>query len=876
MWQLVERRLRRNLPPDQVAAVLGDLLEDFEQRRLEGRLGAEWWLLRECRSLVRAYRPSVTRPVAGRRFAELLSSAAGDVRIAVRFLCRHPVLTAGVIAPVALGIAASTALFTLTDSLLFRELRPIGHAAEIVVIDVDPGLATYYNRAQQHAAASALAGAPWIAERVWTQAGRLFGDDAVIGSTSIVDAAVSVSFFDTLGVRLLAGRGFFPSDLDSDMPAVVVSRSLWRSSGRTVDALPAEPVELGGRRVRVVGIAPGEFGLPGGTNVWTPATFDAPTSLVPPPLPKYARLKTGVDVEAIRSVLPQPFRIRPLAEALRPGGATAVAFLFGATTLLLLVSWLQVGALLFARAASRSAEIGVRLALGAGRVRLLRAFAAEAAVVGGTALGLAWLVAPSFLSAVVVLLPPELTGGHTVSPDSRSLLFASGMTAAGILGLALLPVDLLRRASPLALLRASGGSASAGAARGGRVRTALLLSQVTVSVALLYLAGLVTHSFLNVTSFDLGFDDGGLLIWNVPPGPPAVSPPASAGLSAMAALEAVEQARRRAQTEQHARVMSALARLHDMPGIGAASASTYVPLTTGQTVLPLSVAGRSDVGPVSARINRVSPTYFDTIGVRVSEGEPLDRAQVLIGPDVAVVNATLARRLSSAGTVIGQRVGTPGLLAGVLIVGVVPDYVDEAPDRPPDAQIFLPAPPQRGASLSTGLVRTDGDLQVARARVRAVVEEVWGDATALTLEPMRSRIARANAAWQGRAVFMVIVAVLCLPLVVAGLSGALAYDVARRARELAIRLALGADPASIRARVVGHALLVVSAGVAAGTVAGSFLGRVMETYLFAVAAVDPLTIGTVAGTLLVTAWLAALAPAWRASRTDPAGVLREG
>jgi ABC-type antimicrobial peptide transport system permease subunit len=123
---------------------------------------------------------------------------------------------------------------------------------------------------------------------------------------------------------------------------------------------------------------------------------------------------------------------------------------------------------------------------------------------------------------------------------------------------------------------------------------------------------------------------------------------------------------------------------------------------------------------------------------------------------------------------------------------------------------------------------------------------------------------------------MVIVAVLCLPLVVAGLSGALAYDVARRARELAIRLALGADPASIRARVVGHALLVVSAGVAAGTVAGSFLGRVMETYLFAVAAVDPLTIGTVAGTLLVTAWLAALAPAWRASRTDPAGVLREG
>jgi predicted permease len=829
--------------------------------------------------MTRSYRTAHGRPGSsgGRRLAAALAGSLGDLRMAARTLGRQPMLLAATVLPVALAIAANTALFSFTDGLLFRELRLVRDPGSLVAIGFDPELSTYISLNQLRAAVEAARRAPALTNRIWTRPGRLFGDEAAVGGTSVIEQAVSLDFFDVLGVQLAHGRGFFESDLaGTDAPAVVVAHDLWRIHLGADATVPDGPITLAGQRVRVVGIAPPGFAFPDQSNVWAAAAFDVPRAPGPrapgPALPTYARIAGGVGLDVVRAQLPQPLRVRPLVDAVRPRGAMAVAFLFGTTALLLLVSWLQVGALLFTRSVSRSAEIGIRLALGAGRARLFRGFAAEAVVVAGLALMLAWLATPWFVVAVVGILPPDLTAGHPVGPDLRALVFASAMTGAGILALALLPVDLLRRVSPLTLLKGGAKDFSVSWSA-GRVRSAILLGQVTVTVVLLYVAGLVAHSFVRVTTFDLGFDSAPLIAWTVPPAFPADAHVPRPGGSAAEALAAADQARRRQQIRQHGLLMSALDALRTLPEISAAAAATYHPVTRNQTRIPLSVSGHLDGPPIGTRINRVTPEFFDTLGMRVVEGDAANALRQAF--DVVVINEALAARIGRLGTVVGQRIQAPGLLPEARIVGVVADYVDEAPDLRPDPQVFLPTPPERAASLSIGLVRATGDLEAARGRVRAVVAATWGDVASTTFTTMDDEVARATVAWRGRAIFVLLIAVLCLPLAVAGLFGALNYDIARRSKEIAVRLALGADPGRVRRQVTGHALALVAVGIAAGVGAGWLVGRLMEGYLFGIAAADFATSAAVAGIMLVTAWLAALAPAWRASRTDPAGVLRE-
>ena len=803
------------LPPDRADAVAGDLLEDCERRAgRDGRLRATWWLLGEVRSLRRAYgRP----PTAARRPlgtpGRILASAWSDATLAVRVLGRQPVLVAAAVLPVALAIAANTALFSLADGLLYRELRLVRNADSIVAFDFGP--TAYVNMEQLEGAAATVRQSPLLSDTIFTIRRDVFDPDLEIGGTHIVELAASSNFFSTLGVPFDIGRGFLLSDLTAGgPPAVVVGHALWRAALGGDPAVVGVPVDLGGETVRIVGVAPETFDFPGSTNIWSLYDPDGGLSIPgssrrAPMLPSYARLADGEDVEGLQAQLPSPFRARRLADAVRPSGSTAVAFLFGATGLLLLVSWLQVGALLFSRAAGRTAELSIRLAMGAGRARLLRIFAVEGAVIATLALALGWLATPSFVSAVVGILPPALTSGQQVEPDVRTLVFASAMTAAGLMLLTVLPVDLLRRANPLELL--------GGAGRGGnrswstrRIRSWLLLGQVSVTVLLLYVAGLVAHSFVRVSAFDLGFDPDGVLVWSVPRavsegGPIPADPDAR---------EAYMAERRAMQAQQHRRVMSALDLLRASPDISAAAASRYYPVIRAQSSFPLTPSNDPDAVPIQTRTNRVTPTFFETLGTRLVEGETLASPALDGVYDVAVVNETLAAQLRHAGPVIGQRIRTSGATDN-RIVGVVADYVDEAPDQPPDPQVFLPTPPERGVSLWMGIVRITGNPDAARARIRAVVEATWRAGMETTFTTMDEELARATVSWRGRALFLLVLAGLCLPLAVAGIFGALSYDLRSRRRELAVRLALGADPAGVRRHIVARALVVVGGGLVA-------------------------------------------------------------
>jgi len=869
MWRFVDWRLRRGLPPDRAAAVVGDLLEDFDRRcRRDGRLRAEWWLHREVRSMARSYRSAHGRPAngGGRRLVLAVAGSLGDLRLAVRTLGRQPMLLAGAVLPVALAIAASTALFSLTDGLLFRELRLVRDPGSLVAIDFDPRANLRIEEVE--AARDEIVRGPLGSNLIWTRYHLVFDDGFVEWrGTELAERVVSSNFFQTLGVPMAAGRGFLPSDLDAGgPPPVVLGHDVWRAHFGADPAIVGTTVTLADAQVRVIGVAARTFDFPGRTNVWS--LFD--TRYGPSGLPNYARVAGGVSVDALREQAPYPLRIRPLAEAVRPNGALAVAFLFGATALLLLVSWLQVGALLFSRAAGRSSEIGIRLALGAGRARLLRAFAAEGAVVAVLALALAWLAAPSFVAAVVAILPEPLTAGQRVEPDMRTLAFASGIAGAGLLLLVVLPMDLLRRANPLQLLRGM-TTIAPGRWSAGRVRSTILLAQVAVTVVLLYVAGLVGHSFLRISTFDLGFDPDRALVWSVPrmvaEGGPIPSDPA--------AREAQRAKMREAQVRQFNLVTSALDELRASPEIAAAAASRYYPVIRAQSRSPLTLPDAPGAASIDARTNNVTPEFFDTLGLRLLEGETFSVPWLRGVFDVVVVNETLARQLSQLGPVIGQRV-TISSASGARIVGVVADYVDQAPDQPVDPQVFLPTPPERAVSLWMGLVRANGDVEAAQSRILAVVERTWGAGVETTFTVMDDEVARATAAWRGRTIFLSLLAALCLPLAMVGLLGALSYDMRSRSHEIAVRLALGAEPGRIRRRVVARALGLVSAGLVVGVGGGWLVGRLMDSYLFGVSAVDPTTTAAVGGVLLAGAWLAALAPAWRASRTDPAGVLREG
>lgn len=866
IWRLVERRLRRVLPPERMDSTVGDLLEDFERRvGRDGRLRAAWWVVRETRSIVAAYNDSTTCADARSAHFDRLSNVASEVAMTIRVLGRQPLLIAGTVLPVALALAASTALFSIADGVLYRELRLVSDATSTVAVDFDASASSFINRRQTELAEEAFARAPGLSERIYVRTRGVLDPEVAVDGIAIVERNVSANFFTALGIPVAMGRGLVPSDARADgPPAVVVGHALWQRAFDGAPGIVGRVVDLAGVPVHVVGVAPRTFDFPEQANVWSlwNTTWEAADG----PVPQYARVTEDFGLDATQTLVPAPYRVQWLTDAVRLDGATALAFLFGATALLLLVSWLQVGALLFSRAAGRTSEIGIRLALGAGRARLMRAFIAEGATIAVLALALGWLAAPAFVAGVTGLLPAELTAGQQIEPDLRALAFAGSMAGFGVVLLAVLPADLLRRARPFALLS---GTIDYGVQHWStrRIRSALLLGQVSVTVLLLYLAGLVAHSFLRVSQTDRGFDPDRLLIWNIPQTVGAARP--------MPAGDVEAQARRLAlQERQHAQVMSALAELSASTDVAMATAARYHPIAQNQVSIPVTVPSAPSGLPVQARLNRVTPGYFRTLGIDVIEGTPFE-AEVQGGDfDVAVVNETMAARLRPLGSVIGLRIDAGS--TEPRIVGIVADHVDSSPDRPPDPQVFQLTPPNRAESLSIGLARIATSQAAVESVVRNVVRQTWGTEWETTFTTMDEELARATVSWRGRALFLLVLAGLCLPLAMAGIFGALSYDLRSRTRELAVRLALGADPAGVRRHVVGRALVVVLGGLAAGSVAGALVGRLMQAYLFGIGPADPATVAGVGIVLLVTALLAAFVPAWRASRTDPAAVLREG
>ena len=443
-----------------------------------------------------------------------------DLRLAFRSVRRRTAVSSAVVGAVALAVAITTALFSVLDGLLFRPL-PFHDPDRLVAVDyrlVDGRLPELvYVRelaSRREALREAVERSPLIAGAA--QAGfATFFDPDEARDLAIEVHGVDARLLPLLGLSPQLGVGFSVDDERSpaalsrmarDPLPVIIGFDLWRRLyGADPGVLGVR--ELAGRSVRIVGVMAAGVKFPGETNVWAPV----PSTRARPPT--YVRLAPEATIEQLASIFPE-LQFTPLREAMHVGESRALPMLFGAAGLLLIVTWVQVAALMFSGSLGQIHEVGVRLALGARRAHLVRQRAIESALLAAAAFTIAWLAVRPLTAFVVNVLPAELRHGQYLSPDLRAFAFGCAISLLGFFLLTLAPLGAVGRVSPLGLLNRRVADARF---RVERWRFAVLVGQMTLTGLLLYLSGLAVHSFVQASSFDYGFDAENVLIFTPPP-----------------------------------------------------------------------------------------------------------------------------------------------------------------------------------------------------------------------------------------------------------------------------------------------------------------------------------------------------------------------
>jgi predicted permease len=793
-----------------------------------------------------------------------------DLALATRSLARQPAVAAAVVGTLALAVAANTALFSVFDGLLFRPL-PFQKPEAIVHLDL-PRTPTV---TEVDALRDRLTTTPLLVDGADASLGPFFEE----GVQTVIDwhltpASVTPDFFKLLGVYPSIGRVFTEDDRTPDAELAILGYDLWRLHfgadrsiiGRIVDI----PGTIRGRRWAIVGVMPPGFDFPSGTNLWAlRAPYRGQL-----PLPTLARLAPGATLEMVRRALPS-VGVVPLRDYVRPHGAAALGFLLGATGLLLIVAWVQIAALLFARASGRTREIGVRLALGATRTRLVRQFAAEGAVVAAVACALSWLVAPMLTTFVVRQLPEAMTVGQSLQPDLRTFVFTCALSIAGVVLLTLLPAGVVRRTSLAGVLR---GRSMGGRFGVARVRSILVVAQVAVTTVVIYMAGLAAHTFARVGDVPLGFDPAHLIAVRLPLLTTIMRAP-SPGAKPVVDKEDLQR--------QVALLSQAEDAIRHTPGVERAAGAGEYPLQANvpwtRAFIPRADATRH---VINARFTYIAPSFASTIGARIVAGRdvteddvpkrvgvvtdgPSNREAPVFAPGhTALVNETFARALAPFGPAVGQI-----LVLGddeYRVVGVMNDFGDARPDVPPLPRLFA-----LNMVEPFVLARLSPTMPDAEAAVRATLQRLWSDRASRQVIRMEDEVARATADYRARMRLLLLLALSCLPLAAAGIAGAEIDAVRQRGREIAVRLALGADEGAIGRRIVAQSLALVSTGLVVGLAAGVGVGRLMSHYLFETAPVDLASVLVALIVLLAVGCLAAVWPARRAARIRPAVVLRD-
>ena len=782
------------------------------------------------------------------------------LRVGLNSIARRPTLAVAIVLPLSLATAVSTALFSIADGLYFRPL-PLKNVESTVAVTIPTSGSRRTGLVKDLTVPAARIGlqeaftqSPLFALTLRSTSGGYFMTN-IIRETGLKVAVVDIRFFDYFGLSPAIGRSFTEEDQavaasitsawDGIMP-VILSDAYWRREFGANPAIVGQEATTAGRRVSLVGVMSPGVKFPGRTDIWTPRVRSLDQ------VSGFAQLAPGATVEQARAAFPS-LDFAPLRESLLPSGASAMLFIFGTALALLLLAWVQIGGLVLTSASDRLREIAVRMSLGAGHFRIVGQFAAESFWLVAAALGISLLVTPALTKWLIGLLPDSLTAAQYLEPDGRAFVFAALVTAVGFVLLTLAPLGFTRRSAPSRLMRGRVAESMSAA----KVRRGLLVAQMACTALLLYVAALSAFSYLNVRRFDYGFDAENVVL---------IEPTLTDGTLTGKEFDRVFSA-------HEGRVFAMAERLRNVAGVRTTTVMTDSPLRDRHPESRHDVRqfNGQPVEHVRAKMVAAGPDIVEALGVTLIAGAELNAPEYRGRADVVLVNETLARQVSPIASVLGRRIKADWLDATV--IGVVKDLVDSAPDRPA-APLFIQPIEARGTVAHQILVRTSLPAKALLPTLRKAVEEAFGPMRSTQLYLLADDVDATVAPWRGRAAVLSLVAVFGLPLAIAGIASGLFFFVRTRARELGVRMALGATPEQARAFVLAYARRIVTIGGLAGIVAGMLAGQTMAGQLFGVGALSPVTAIAVAGLVGAMAWIAAYIPARRASRVDPAIVLR--
>ena len=541
--------------------------------------------------------------------------------------------------------------------------------------------------------------------------------------------------------------------------------------------------------------------------------------------------------------------------------------LFGAAALLLAVTSVQVASVMFSDTLAQMREVGLRQALGASRTQVWALAATQSAVVAVTALGLALLIVRPITAFIVAMLPPELSNGQYLSPDLRTLVFGSALGVLGFSLLSLVPLGIAGCSSPLGLL---GGRIRDRHVGMERTRHILLTVQMTLTALLLYLNGLAVHSFAAALTFDYGFDAKHVLAFT-PPRP----------MFSARTTKAERDADQRLDDGFRQNIALSVERLRTADGVIAATNVFSGPLgiANQRGNVQIALLGGNSTGLVTeARENSVGVDFVRALGATLIAGHGFDHPEYIGRDDVVLVNETLARQLAPPIEVLGQNVSMPILGRHVRspngtaeVIGIIEDFFDRRLNIPADPQL-LGVDRQAQASAAV-LIRLESATEVP-PNVRGTLEAIWGPLPPRHFAFLRDSLRPLVKPYGAQSSLLGLIALCCLPIAAIGLAGALIQSVRMRTREIAIRMAIGADPTALRRSLTLRPLTAVTLGTLFGSGLGIAVGYSISRQLLHVRPLDATTVIGVIIAILLIGWLSSIWPIRAALRVSPIDALR--
>ena len=805
-----------------------------------------------------------------------MNSLLRDLRYAVRMLVKSPGFTAVAVIALALGIGANSAIFSTVNAML---LRPLPYKEPDRLVEV------WEHRPLQNRDRTVVSPAEFIH---WREQAQSFEQITAVsyvlhnitgdGEPEQIQAVqVSASFFPMLGVNPIAGRTFLEEEDQPDHSRVaVISYGLWQRRFGGDPGIVNQQITLDGDKFTVVGIMPGGFQFPPLVDLWEPVAFPASAreNRGNHFIEVFARVKAGVTIEQAQAEMTG---IAKLLEQSRPDtntghqvvlvglheqvvgdSRTALLVLFAAVAFVLLIACANVANLLLARASARQKEMAIRTALGASRWRIVRQLLVESLLLAslGGALGL--LLAWWGVDLLVALSPEGTPRLKEIRLDGA--VFGFTLIVSLVTGVLFGLTPALQSSRPdlnEALKEGSRGSTEG--ARRNRLRSALVVTEVALTLVLMVGAGLMLKSFYRLSHVDTGYDPSNLVTMEI-------------------TLPAAKYAK---PPQTLAFYDELLRRVESLPDVKAAAAVDVLPLSGSNSSSTVTIEGQPPAPPgerPNANRRIITPNYFRAMGMSLLEGRAFAATDTEQSTQVAIVNQTMARRFWPNQEVLGKRFkfGAPDRNNNpwLEIVGVVADIKHERLDEDIKPETYQPnAQSHRRAMTLVARTATPplDTVSVLREQVLAVDQ----DQPVGSVASMEQLVARSLAPWRFTMMLLGVFAALALVLASVGIYGVISYSVAQRTHEIGIRMALGAQTSDVLKQVVGKGMTLVLIGVGLGVAAAVGLTHLISTMLYNVSPTDATTFAVISLALAGVALAACFVPARRATKVDPLIALRQ-